>query len=50
MVAREPPWEQNGLPSMVNFMWIALAKSQSMRGTSHQPFFMGSCLTIGHMY
>ena len=28
---------------------IALAKSWSVRGASHQPVFMGSCLTIGHM-
>ena len=31
-------------------MLIASAKSQSMRGASHQPVFMGSCLTISHMY
>ena len=31
-------------------MLIASAKSQSMRGASHQPVFMGSCLTIRYMY
>ena len=30
--------------------WIASAKSQSVRGASHQPAFMGSYLAIGHMY
>ena len=30
-------------------VWIASAKSRSVRGASHQPVFMGSCLTIGHM-
>ena len=29
-------------------MLIALAKSRSMRGSSHQPAFMSSCLTITH--
>ena len=29
--------------------WIASAMSRSMRGASHQPGFMGSCLTISHM-
>ena len=27
---------------------IAFAKSRSIRGASHQPVFMGSCLTISH--
>ena len=31
-------------------MCIALAKSQSARGASHQPAFMNSCLTIGQMF
>ena len=31
-------------------MWIASAESQSMRGASHQPIFMGDCLNICHMY
>ena len=43
--ARELPWEQNGLPPMVNIMRVALAKSRSIRGASHQAAFMGSCLT-----
>ena len=34
---RETPWKQNGLPSMVNIMQIALAKSWSVSGASHQP-------------
>ena len=29
-------------------MRIASAKSQSARGASHQPAYMGSCLTISH--
>ena len=29
-------------------MVIALAKPRSTRGPSHQPAFMGSCLTISH--
>ena len=29
-------------------MLIASAKSRSVRGTSHQPVFMGSCLAISH--
>ena len=28
LMAREAPWEQNGLPSMVNIMQIVSAKSQ----------------------
>ena len=28
--------------------YIASAKSQSVRGASHQPAFMDSCLTISH--
>ena len=28
LTAREAPWEQNGLPSMVNIMQIVSAKSQ----------------------
>ena len=31
-------------------LWIALAESRSMRGASHQPIFMGDCLTICHTY
>ena len=30
-------------------MQVALAKSRSVRGASHQPAFMSSCLTISHM-
>ena len=30
-------------------MQIASAKSRSVRGASHQPAFMGICLTISHM-
>ena len=38
------------LPPMVNVMWIASAEFRSMSGASHQPIFMGDCLTIYHMY
>ena len=31
-------------------MRIALVKSRSTSGASHQPAFMGSCLTIGSVY
>ena len=48
MMAREPPWEQNGLPPVVHIMLIASAKSRNVRGASHQPALMGSCLTISH--
>ena len=48
-MASEPPWEQNGLPPMVNIMQIASAKSRSVGGASHQPAFIGSCLAIGHI-
>ena len=30
--------------------WIALGESRSVRGASHQPIFMGDCLTICQMY
>ena len=43
--AQDQRWEQ-----VWNSLWIASAKSQRVRGASHQPAFMGSCLTIGHMY
>ena len=46
LTAREPPWKQDGLPPMVNIMWIASAESRSVRGASHQPIFMGDYLTI----
>ena len=32
----------------MGYMLIASAKSWSTRGASHQPAFMGSCLTIDH--
>ena len=31
-------------------MRIASAESRSVRGASHQPIFMGDCLTICHTY
>ena len=31
-------------------MLIASANSRSVREASHQPAFMGSCLTISHMW
>ena len=45
-MAREPPWEQNGLPPMFSIMQIPSAKCQSARGASHQSAFMGSCLLV----
>ena len=49
MTAREPLWKQDGLPPMVNSMLIVSAKSQSVRGVSHQSAFKGSSyLTISH--
>ena len=50
MTTREPPWEQNKLPPMVDTMQVAPAKSWSVRGASRQPASMGSCLTISHMW
>ena len=50
MAAREPPWEQNGLPPMVNIMWVASARSRSVRRASHQPASMRNSLTISHMW
>ena len=47
--AQGPPWEQNGLPPMVNILQIALAKYQSSRRAFHQPAFLSSCLTISHI-
>ena len=34
--------------TIINFMLIALAKSRSTTGASHQPGFMIGCLTISH--
>ena len=34
---------------LLTFLLIALAKSWSTMGASHQPTFMDSCLTISHM-
>ena len=31
-------------------LWIAPVESRSVRRASHQPIFMGDCLTICHMY
>ena len=50
LTTREPPWKQNGLPTMVNTMQIASAKFRSVRGASHQPAFMSSCPTISHPF
>ena len=48
---RDVGWAQDqGWEQVWNSMWIALANSRSVRGASHQSAFMGSCLTIGHMY
>ena len=48
MMTREPPWEQNGVPSMISIMRVALAKSWSARGSSHQPACLSSSLNISH--
>ena len=37
MTVREPLWEQNGLPPMVNIMRVASDKSSSLKGASHKP-------------
>ena len=43
-----------GTAQDASFMFLALfrhtvsTRSQSVRGASHQPLFMGSCLTINH--
>ena len=50
MEVREPPWGQDELPPMVNIMRVALAKSRSVMGASHQQAFMGSWLTIGQVW
>ena len=50
MTTSEPPWAQNELPPMVNIMRVASAKSRNMKEASHQPTFMGSCLTISQMW
>ena len=34
----------------VSGLWIASAESRSVRGASHQPIFMGDCLTNCHTY
>ena len=47
-MAREPTLKQNGPPLIVNVMLIVLAKYRGVKGASHQPAFMGSCLTISY--
>ena len=48
---RDVGWVQDQEWKQVwNSMWIASAKSQSLRVASHQQAFMGSCLTIGNTY
>ena len=49
MTPTEPPCKQNGLPPVINVMLIALANSRAQGEQSHQPAFMGNCLTISHM-
>ena len=36
--------------NIASTLWIAPAESRSVRGASHQPIFMGDCLTICHTY
>ena len=50
MTITEPPWQQNGLPPMINIMWVASAKYWGMRRASREPDFMGSWLIISHMW
>ena len=38
----------NNLGTLTMLLLIASAKSRSLRGASHQPAFMSSCLTISH--
>ena len=49
LMAREPPWKQNGLLHMGNIKQILSAKSWNERRASHQPVFKDSCLIISHM-
>ena len=43
--------ESNFIPKAIPFfMQNVSAKSRSARGASHQPAFMGNCLTISHMF
>ena len=49
-VARWEKWESSDVASWrFLVMLIALAKSRSMKGASHQPAFMSGCLSISHM-
>ena len=48
LMVKELPGNQNGLPPMIYAMLIASAKSRCVRGASHQPPYMASCLTISH--
>ena len=45
-------WRWHGAKSCIGpaGMQIALAKSRSVRGASHEPVFMSSCLTISHTF
>ena len=48
---RDVRWAQDqGWEQVWNSMWIASAKSRSVRGASRQPAFMVNCLFIGHVY
>ena len=45
--------KNKGIWDCLEFMYnlqVTSAKSQSMRGASHQPASMGSCLTISQMW
>ena len=48
---RDVVWTKDqGWERVWNSMWIASANFWSVRGASHQPAFMDSCLNIGPMY
>ena len=43
------PAENASFVFLALFRHIVLGRSRSIRGASHQPAFIGSCLTINHM-
>ena len=45
----EEKYQGNRKKKFCCMLYILSAKSQSARGASHQPVFMGSCMTISHM-
>ena len=47
-VGDDVQWVFSGKKRYCEGMLIALANSRSMRGASHHPTYMTSCLTISH--